>query len=788
MFQERRAFDEARRAASEARGAGQVAAVAELVRLAVSGDWLRRDVPALLAAYSAAERLALEAGGPDALRPLLDAYAALSSRRAHEHDEPEVLSWLRACERLACALHERDARPDSAFFVARVKADLARAFERLRQDDELGLLDEPARELLRAAPPAGDFAAHSLSSARAAAASTDPAAPPADPAALFDLALGLHEFEAVRRDALTFAIALAEGRPGAEWARREAVARYHLAAPTGDREPLLRARTLLLGAAEAAPSPADAAWLAAVEARLGRAFAEAAMAGPGSGGASGELAAGGAGAGPLSAEGDLARAEAAVRAALRWSEAAGGAHELRYSLPGDVDSACRALGHAWTTGGDARRGDEFLRRGYGLDEAIRFYRKPRGGLADLVRGWHLLPPSKVFERSYGRVLEPPALDEGGAPVPAGPACQRIFGPTRDRCCACGRYGPAEEGVVCEQCGVEVVSSLHRCYRLGHLALAAPVLHPFYGASPSSPLGALLGLTREALRDVAQSRGASLVVDGGLGHAREGDLWRGEGPADDDPDAPKVAAGVEAIREVLRGLDLEAIVGESAGADASTPAGRRALVARALFERGWRPDETLVLRELPVLPPDFWAQEFGPGRGLVLRDGWFARLAEVVRASAALEALAGADPDDARARAAAEELDAAVSDLFRFCQKAFVPSPGPEGLASGDAAAPAPRASAPGERSTKAANPGQELDEGGEGVGVGQSARRPHRPAAEARGAGGPHHARARGRGCRRVVGLGPCTCTSSPPRTRTRHTSSRSGSRRWRRTRPTTSS
>jgi hypothetical protein len=645
------AVEAARRAAREARGeAARVEAVARVVRLAVGAGDLLAGRAALAAAFSDAEALALEFAGAAALRPALDAYDALARRRLYDQATPEFWAWLRSAEALAALVLERDGGPEAAYFVARVAHDLAGALERLAEDakdaEDAGDELAPAlREALRAGPAPDVLRARALGGLDAAASSTEPATL----AALVELALELRGPDALAPGGPT-ALALAEGRGWLAWARRTASAPPGPLAAEGDVEALLRARGWLQEGAGATPSGEGAAWAAWALAELGGLWAE---------------------------RGELGRAEACVRAALRWADAAGGANGGRALTFGlELDQACRRLGEA-LAGADEASSDELLRRAHHVDDAVRFYRKPAGGLAEVVRDWHLLTPEAIRSWSYGCVREPDAFDEAGAPTPAGPACQRTFGPARDRSCGCGTYGPADEGLVCEACGVEVIASSARRRRLGHVELAAPVVHPFFGPSAHpSAAAALLGVTREALREVAHGR-ARLVLD--LWHERykPGELWAGDAPPEGE--GPDLATGVGAIRTVLRGLHLPGLVEDGSVARPTPAAERRALVARALGERRLDPGDALVLDCLPVLPPDFWAHEFGPERGGRLRDEWFRRLGDVVRANRAVEASVDEGADDgARARAAAELADA-TGDLFSFCHKALAPPPpAPEG--------------------------------------------------------------------------------------------------------------
>ncbi|MBZ5710220.1 DNA-directed RNA polymerase subunit alpha C-terminal domain-containing protein [Nannocystis pusilla] len=182
-------------------------------------------------------------------------------------------------------------------------------------------------------------------------------------------------------------------------------------------------------------------------------------------------------------------------------------------------------------------------------------------------GLSILAPGELVERSHGEVRVPDGVD--------GLGCPKIFGPTKDYECACGQYRRMKHrGVVCETCGVEVVSSRVRRERFGHVKLAAPCLHPLFAGD----VAALLGLDAEELCEVVAGRRV-LEFAGGA-------AWRSE-PGES-------VAGGQALWDALAQLDLDAIeAGES---------GPRAELASSLARLG-RPATALMLAVVPVLPPD-----------------------------------------------------------------------------------------------------------------------------------------------------------------------------------------
>ena len=130
-------------------------------------------------------------------------------------------------------------------------------------------------------------------------------------------------------------------------------------------------------------------------------------------------------------------------------------------------------------------------------------------------------PSKarVLWASQGEVTTAETFDKKGKPARGGPRCERIFGPVSSYVCSCGRYsGEDAAGVVCERCGVEVISSECRTWRHAHVELGAPVLHPWF----FDKAAALLGLTSTALAEAIDRKGAAAFA-GDLSRLGQGEL-------------------------------------------------------------------------------------------------------------------------------------------------------------------------------------------------------------------------------------------------------------------------
>jgi DNA-directed RNA polymerase subunit beta' len=222
-------------------------------------------------------------------------------------------------------------------------------------------------------------------------------------------------------------------------------------------------------------------------------------------------------------------------------------------------------------------------------------------------------PEKIRERSFGEVKKPETINyRTFKPERDGLFCAKIFGPTKDYECNCGKYKRMKHrGIVCEKCGVEVIPSKVRRERLGHIDLACPVAHIWFLKSLPSRIGTLLDLTLKELERVLYFE-AYIVLDGG-----ETDLERGQTLSEDkyreqmDAHAGQFSAGMgaEAIREMLASIDLdeEAAKLRVEMVDAASEAKRKKVAKRlkvveAFIQSGNRP-EWMILETIPVLPPE-----------------------------------------------------------------------------------------------------------------------------------------------------------------------------------------
>ena len=224
----------------------------------------------------------------------------------------------------------------------------------------------------------------------------------------------------------------------------------------------------------------------------------------------------------------------------------------------------------------------------------------------------LASPEKVLEWSRGEVTKPETINYRTLkPEKDGLFCERIFGPSKDWECHCGKYKKIRyKGVVCDRCGVEVTKSSVRRERMGHIALAAPVSHIWYFKGIPSRMGLILDLSPRTLEKVLYFA-SYIVLDAGdtnlmykqvLSEAEYQEARENWG------NAFRVGMGAEAIKELLEAIDLEKEYAElQAGLEGATGQKRARIVKRlevveAFRESGNKP-EWMVLTNIPVIPPD-----------------------------------------------------------------------------------------------------------------------------------------------------------------------------------------
>ncbi len=224
----------------------------------------------------------------------------------------------------------------------------------------------------------------------------------------------------------------------------------------------------------------------------------------------------------------------------------------------------------------------------------------------------LASPENILEWSHGEVTKPETINYRTLkPEKDGLFCERIFGPSKDWECHCGKYKKIKDkGIVCDKCGVEVTKASVRRDRMGHIHLAAPVSHIWYFKGIPSRMDLILDIGPKNLEKVLYFA-SYIVIDPGetdipfkkiLSEQEYRELY------DQYGDEFRVGMGAEAILELLRSVDLKAEL-EKLKAELATTTSQKAarLVKRievmdAFLTAGTKP-EWMILTEIPVIPPD-----------------------------------------------------------------------------------------------------------------------------------------------------------------------------------------
>ena len=226
----------------------------------------------------------------------------------------------------------------------------------------------------------------------------------------------------------------------------------------------------------------------------------------------------------------------------------------------------------------------------------------------------LASPDQIRAWSYGEVKKPETINYRTLkPERDGLFCERIFGPTKDWECHCGKYKRIRyKGIICDKCGVEVTRSKVRRDRMGHIELAAPVSHIWYFKGIPSRMGLILDISPRSLEKVLYFA-SFIVLDPGEGT----DLVKGQlltepeymEKRDKYPEAGiRVGMGAQAIKELLEAIDLEALTEQlrhemkELSGQRRVRAIRRLEVAEAFLKSGNRP-EWMIMDVVPVIPPE-----------------------------------------------------------------------------------------------------------------------------------------------------------------------------------------
>ena len=237
----------------------------------------------------------------------------------------------------------------------------------------------------------------------------------------------------------------------------------------------------------------------------------------------------------------------------------------------------------------------------------------------------LASPEDIKERSSGEVLKPETVNyRTYKPERDGLFCEKIFGPTKDYECHCGKYKRIRyRGIVCDRCGVEVTEKKVRRERMGHIELTVPVAHIWYFKSAPNKIAALLGIAAKKLESVIYYE-KYIVIKPGTSGFQKLDLlsedeyleFYAEQPEQynmpaDDPDKFVAKMGAEALYELLKEIDIDELAKDLRQKMLKeTSQQRRAEALKRLNIVKWFQDskginrpEWMILKVIPVIPPD-----------------------------------------------------------------------------------------------------------------------------------------------------------------------------------------
>ncbi len=249
-----------------------------------------------------------------------------------------------------------------------------------------------------------------------------------------------------------------------------------------------------------------------------------------------------------------------------------------------------------------------------MEDILSYFQKPKDPLSFNSVRIALASPEKIRSWSKGEVKKPETINyRTFKPERDGLFCAKIFGPTKDYECNCGKYKRMKHrGVICEKCGVEVIQSKVRRERMGHIELASPVAHIWFLKSLPSKVGNLLDMALKDLEKVLYFE-AHVVID-----PKETPLTRGQVLTDErhrqaleeyGPEAFEAGIGAEAVQKMIRQVDCATL---SIGlrrelAETSSEAKRKKLVKRLRIVEAFRDSGNdpawMIMEVIPVLPPD-----------------------------------------------------------------------------------------------------------------------------------------------------------------------------------------
>jgi DNA-directed RNA polymerase subunit beta' len=248
-----------------------------------------------------------------------------------------------------------------------------------------------------------------------------------------------------------------------------------------------------------------------------------------------------------------------------------------------------------------------------LEDYLSFFEKGKTPISYNAIRISIASPEKIESWSHGEVKKPETINyRTFKPEKDGLFCAKIFGPTKDYECNCGKYKRMKHrGIVCEKCGVEVIQSKVRRERMGHIRLATPVAHIWFLKSIPSKIGILSDMTLRELERILYFE-AYLVLDG-----KKTPLKKNEILSEDRYREAKekygedfsAAQGAEAIRELLRNTNVKELsqklrteMKETTSEAKKKRLAKRLKIIESFLESGNKP-EWMILEVVPVIPPD-----------------------------------------------------------------------------------------------------------------------------------------------------------------------------------------
>jgi DNA-directed RNA polymerase subunit beta' len=248
-----------------------------------------------------------------------------------------------------------------------------------------------------------------------------------------------------------------------------------------------------------------------------------------------------------------------------------------------------------------------------LEDYLSFFEKGKSPISYNAIRISIASPEKIESWSHGEVKKPETINyRTFKPEKDGLFCAKIFGPTKDYECNCGKYKRMKHrGIVCEKCGVEVIQSKVRRERMGHIRLATPVAHIWFLKSIPSKIGILSDMTLRELERILYFE-AYLVLDGKKTPLKKGEILsedRYREAREKYGDDFAAAQGADAIRELLRNTNvkelsqkLRAEMKETTSEAKKKRLAKRLKIIESFLESGNKP-EWMILEVIPVIPPD-----------------------------------------------------------------------------------------------------------------------------------------------------------------------------------------